>query len=482
MKYFKLDLLTLLISLFILSSCENPDSIGLEVDPDLQISGTLYEGATIIAKTVREDSVMTLDLPQQPVGFMQSPVFGTTEAILALGLSLPADSSAVRFGTGTSLDSAVLVLRYGDEFHGDSVSSTYTIDVHQLGETISSSVPYYNNKIWKSDQLLASKTVNRFGIRDTIRRTEIRKGKADTVVRDLPQFRIQLNKTSIDQEFFSDAGDDGLSSNAKFSAYFKGLKISFNKAQSSGAGGVVFINPDSSRLELYYKKVTGTTTDTNVVRFPVSVSATNTTHDYSGTEVQKQLTQANSVFPQVYVQPMGGVRTKIEFPDLQQLKALGNIAINKAELIVTVDQTVNNNPFAPAPRLMLYRTDIAGQRQEVPDNDIGQINGFGDQRSLHIFNFGGFYNTNNKNYVFNIASYIQDILSGKLKQGEFETFLAPIKNNLTRSGSQGGSPDPRVADIFPSGTTAGASVLLNGTSPGLEPRMKLKIIYSKLGQ
>jgi hypothetical protein len=480
MKYFKLDLLTLLISLFILSSCENPDSIGLDIDPADQISGTLIDTSTVSAQTVLEDSVLTTDLSQQPLGYMQSLVFGKTEANLALGLSLPADSGAVRFGSNPLLDSAVLVLRYGDEFYGDSLSSAFSINLHQLNEQISSSASYYNNKSWIfNPTVLASKTVNRFGLRDTIRVTEIRKGKADTIIRGLPQLRVRVNNSFISENFLNAAADN-FSTNTKFASFIKGLYLTINKSQSTGSGGIVFFVPDSSRLELYYRRQTGSTIDTNVLRFPISASASNTKNDYTGTDVKNHLDNPTQKFERVYVQSLGGVRTKIDFPYIQQLKNLGNIAINKAELEITVDQGVNNNPFAPAPRLMLYRTDIAGQRQEVPDNDIGQVNGFGDARSVHIFNFGGFYDTTKKTYTFNIASYVQDLLSGNLKQNEIDTYLAPIKNNLVRTGSRGGSPDPRVADIFPSGTTAGQSVLGSGTSPTY--KMKLKIIYSKLGQ
>jgi predicted small secreted protein len=42
MKFYKLGLLTLLISLFILNSCKTQDGIGLDVDPATQINGTTY--------------------------------------------------------------------------------------------------------------------------------------------------------------------------------------------------------------------------------------------------------------------------------------------------------------------------------------------------------------------------------------------------------------------------------------------------------
>ncbi|HEY2583220.1 MAG TPA: hypothetical protein VGI43_15515, partial [Mucilaginibacter sp.] len=62
MKFFRLDLLTLLISLFILNSCKNQDSIGLGINPSGQPNGILVDTSTIITNTVKEDSVITSGL------------------------------------------------------------------------------------------------------------------------------------------------------------------------------------------------------------------------------------------------------------------------------------------------------------------------------------------------------------------------------------------------------------------------------------
>ncbi len=57
---------------------------------------------------------------------------GITEANLALGYGTP--PASIDFSTSPTLDSAILVLPLGDEFYGDTLTSTYTLNVHQLGE------------------------------------------------------------------------------------------------------------------------------------------------------------------------------------------------------------------------------------------------------------------------------------------------------------------------------------------------------------
>ncbi|MGZ3750429.1 MAG: DUF4270 family protein [Mucilaginibacter sp.] len=147
MKFFRLDLLTLLISLFILNSCKNKDTIGLGLDSSTQLNGSLIDTATVVVNTVPEDSVATSGLTKTPLGYFNDPVLGPTQSDIAIGLSLPG-GGAYTLPTGTiSIDSAVLVLKYADGFYGDSLTSKYKVNVYQLGERPLSKA-YYNNKVW----------------------------------------------------------------------------------------------------------------------------------------------------------------------------------------------------------------------------------------------------------------------------------------------------------------------------------------------
>ena len=78
MKLYKLDLLTLLISLFTLSSCQNTDSIGLDVDPATEVTGTFTDTITVISSTVKEDTMVTNTLEKYPLGYLVDPTFGKT--------------------------------------------------------------------------------------------------------------------------------------------------------------------------------------------------------------------------------------------------------------------------------------------------------------------------------------------------------------------------------------------------------------------
>ncbi|MEJ7692564.1 DUF4270 domain-containing protein [Daejeonella sp.] len=460
MKLYKLDLLTLLISLFIFSACQNTDSIGLDVDPSTGISGNFIDTATIRSSTVREDSILTNTLTQYPLGYFNDPLLGKTAANIALSLTLANNNTT--FGTAPILDSAVLVLHYGDEFYGDSTSK-FQIEVRQLAEQLNKTKSYFNNNTGfnVNSAVIGSKLVT-IRRKDSVKVNQIIKGKADVIKTKAPQIRIPISASFINNNFIN-AAPANFSTQALFIKFIKGLHLKVNEAQSSGPGGIAFLNlRDSSRLDVYYKNTSGTTIDTTLLSFPIlngsEPVAAQFTHDYTGTNVQTQLNNPTTQYDFTYVQGLAGLRTKLRFPHLEKLKQLGNITINKAELIVTVVGGTDN--YKPAPRLLLYTTDIASQRQFVPDFGPNPAVGLAD------INFGGFYDDKNKRYKFVVTTFLQDILSGKSKQ--YDTFLAPV--NVSYSQQSG-----PVA----SGTTASRAVLGSG-KPGMTYKMKLNIFYSKI--
>lgn len=459
MRLYKSDLLTLLISLFILSGCQTTDSIGLEVDPSTDLNGNFVDTITVTASTVAEDSIITNTLSQYPLGYINDPVLGKTTANIAMSLTL--DPPGLNFGTNPVLDSAVLVLHYAKEFHGDSTSQ-FQVQVHQLNSSLSQSVGYYNTQKQSYNSTIIGSKLARFNIKDSVKVTEIVTGKPDVQKSKAPQLRITLDPNFINTNIIK-ASSTTLSSNEELNKAIKGLYLTVNKTQSSGQGGIVFFNlSDSSRVEVYYKSQSGTNIDTTMHKFPVQNNAmpviADFKHDYTGTDIQTQLNDPSVQYNNTYVQGLAGLRTKIRFPHLEKLKNLGNITINKAELVVYV--VGGTDTFKPAQRLFMYRTDIANQRQFIPDFSTDQV------FSMTDADFGGYYDSTKKRYKFNITTYVQDIIKGKLKQ--YDSFIAPISLDYNRQAG------PVV-----SGTTAGGAALGSGKD-GISYKMKLNIIYSKI--
>ena len=460
MKYTGRDLLILLISLFILSSCQSSDEIGLDVTPSDQINGTLLDTITVKTRTVSEDPFITSGLLQHPLGVLSDPELGETQSDLAIALTMP--SIDLKLQDLPVLDSAILILKYGKEFYGTQ-NAPYTINVHQLNEKFRASDSYLNTKTWQyNSEIIGGVSINKFRIADSLYTVKRRKGRSDTVLKVAPQLRIPLNPSFVISSLLN-TDTANFRDNAKFNNYFKGLYLTLERTPDLNGMVLFNLQTDSiSGLTLYYKTVNGNVIDTIDAHFSIASDSTAASikHTYS-TKVQSQLNNPSQKFDNVYVQPLSGLRAKVDFPYINKLKTLGNIIVNKAELVVTLADG-SDAVFSASPRLIFYRTDIADQRQFLPDNS-----GI-DPRSLSDANFGGFYDSTKKRYVFTITSYIQDILSGKLQQ--YNTYLAPIFTDADRAS---------LHLPASTGSTAARSILNSGSSAS-PYKMKLNIIYTKL--
>jgi hypothetical protein len=467
MKFFRLDLLTLLISLFILNSCKNQDSIGLGVKASSQLNGTLVDTSTIISNTVLEDSVVTSGpLEKNPLGYFNDPIFGISQSDIATDLNLPG-GTAFTLPTGTiTIDSARLVLKYADGFYGDSLSSIYKVNVYQLNEKFSGTQTYYNTKKWSvnTSKLLGSLTFNS-RTHDSVKIYNIISGAPDTLMNAAPQIRIPITTDFINTNFFN-ASSTTLSSNTIFNNNIKGLYITLDKTKTTGPGGIFMISTADS-LAVYYRTINGATIDTSVLYLPLSKFATSITHTYTAT-IQTELNNTATPRGTVYLQGLAGLRAKISFPNLlanlrnNLLKKDSDIILNRAELVVTANPG-SNIPYSPLPKISMYKLDIAHQRVLVEDANDPTV----DPRAGGISTFGGFYNKTTKEYHFIITAYLQDLLLKKTV--DYGTYLAPVDTTNTSA-----------VDIATTPQVGARTVAVGGTSSTSPYKMKLNIIYTKI--
>lgn len=495
----------MLIGLFLFSSCKDPNTIGLGQE-DSAIKGDLYDNTTVTSQTQLDDAVSTINLERYPIGFMTDPVFGESLAGAAMVVNAPGTiatssiTSKYRFGKNAELDSAVLILGYAKvssgssvitPFYGDS-TQTYTFTVGQMTRDLTQEHSFLSSTEWGKDatEILGTLVTNDKNQPQgavyikpltPFKVTDIVPGKPDTLRSVVPQLRIRLN-TALIQNKIVKMDTLALDNKNLFTDKFRGLYVS---AKASGKGGMIFFNfaDTTSRLQLYYKRdgKTAATRDTTSVNFLISQSLGSThgrilsyvKHTYTNPDIKAQL-QDNSgkQFEQTYLQALSGLRNKVSFnfDDFKAKLGGAKVAINKAELVVNVTPDGDAH-FKPAQRLRLYIYDVAGQRVKVSDNNPGsQSNPNGDARGVSDIEFGGYFDSVNSRYVFTLTSYVQDLVSGKIK--DYGMFLSPAPLIYP----SGGSP------LDPLATTAERSILV-GPKKDAAPatkRMKLNIFYTKL--
>jgi hypothetical protein len=473
MKFFRLDLLTLLISLFILNSCKNESTFGLPATPSTALSGNLIDTSTIVVNTVTDagflapgitptDSVATSGLAKTPMGLFRDPAFGTTQSDIATGLLLPG-SSAYTLPSGTIvIDSAVLALKYADGFYGDSLTSKFKVNVYQLGSRPLGKT-YYNTTDWSTNlgPLVGTRT---FYARthSNVKIYNIIKGYPDTLHSVGPQLRIPISNNFINQILFN-ASRSQLGSNTVFQNNVKGLYITLDQAGTQGAGGTFMFNmsANTDSLNVYYHTIDGTTIDTSSVSLPLGNYAAHIIRTPTAA-VTAALANKNSN-DVIYLQGLAGLKARIRFPYLKNLLGAigGKVVLNRAELVITpvAGSTI---PFKAQPKLTMYRYDIAHTPIQLQDA------GLNDPRSGGIAVFGGYYNAAKNDYHFVITGYIQDLMYGNTV--DFGTYLATVDTTNTKT-----------VDIIPTPQTAGR-VIAVGTDKNSPYRIKLNIIYTKINQ
>lgn len=479
MKFSKLDLLTLLISLFLFSSCKDSSEIGLDIDPANAINGTLLDTVSVTSRTILDEPANTYNIARYPLGQMRDPIFGTTTASLAMAVNT---SGTTSFGTNTVIDSVVLVLPYSTstayrakEFYGDS-TATYNITVSQLTAPVATQTSWLSNKVYAAGTQLGTFS-GKIKPNTPVSVISIIIGAADTAVVKAPHMRIKLNSALIKSEI-ADLDSLTLSSNPRFNDSFKGLKVS---ATTTGAnGGMMFLDfsTDSSSVEVYYRKQNATTTtaiDTVLTKFPVK-SATNpiaatVTHDYTNTPVATQLATPGE-YQATYLQAMSGVRNKLNFPYLKDLKSKigAKMVVSKAELVIDSSDPADSIPFKLPPRLALYTVDAANKRVQIADNNAyTSSNTSGDIRTANSgIAFGGIYDYTKKSYSFTVTNYVQDIIDGKIVN--YGLYLAPVSALTTASVTSD--------YLYPVANTAGRVVIgsFNNTN---SRKIRLNIYYVK---
>jgi len=473
MKFFRLDLLTLLISLFIFNSCKNQDTIGLKPGGPGALSGSLVDTATIFTNTTLDDSVATNSMTKTPIGLFNDPIFGQTESDLITDLNLPLEVAYTLPAGSIVIDSARLLLNYADGFYGDSTAN-YTVNVYQLTQRQNSGVTYYDTKKWgyNSGVLLGSKSFQPRP-KDSIKVTSIIPGAPDTAIKIGPQLRIPIDPTFIYQNLFK-ASSTTLASNLIFKNIVKGLFITMDKSQTTGIGGTIMMQaPVDSALAIYIRATTGSVIDTQVVYLDVTQHATQISHTYSQ-QVQNALNvsaqnakyKTNISDSVMYLQGTAGLKAKISFPYISSLfKSLGNnnVIVNRAEIVVTAVPGSDIPAYlVPQPKLTLYRYDIAHTPIAIEDASSSSGAFFG------VGQFGGFYNLSTRSYHFLVTGYLEELLNNRTQ--DYGTYISTVDTTNTTS-----------VDIAPTAQTAGR-VLAGGNNKKQPYGIKLNVIYTKVAK
>jgi hypothetical protein len=372
----------------------------------------LVEKENFSSFTFTEGPVRTDEPSKSLLGSFYDPVFGITTINFATQFRL---LDIPDFGTNPVADSIKLYLYYR-VVYGDTVTPQ-TFKVYELQEPVYSDTtnatggsydyPYYQDvdlKALTSGFLLGQITTTPVVRQDSATR--------DTFYQ---QLSIPLD-VSLGQRLVNATGQQ-MANNDVFLEFFKGLYIESEKQNSPGGSVItleaVYSNTwQGSALAVFYKNDEFSNIDTTLfypyLISPFSARVNSIDHDYSVTAFGANLNMETQEDSLIYVQPTGGLKSKIINNELSSWRDSSNIAINKAEIVFQIDTLASELEKYPPPSQLLFTFINAESEEDLP----------ADYWFDPLF-FNGFLNTSDYTYRFNITQHLQRIIDGQVQNDGF---------------------------------------------------------------
>ena len=403
--FFPTAIFLLLLSV---TSCEEkPTTIGSDLLPGkdfVKIISTDTIG--VAASTLYTDGIITNARTYSYLGRIYDPYFGDTRTDFVSQLRLLAKWSGI--GSPPIVDSVVFYFSISGAKGKLDTTTIHLIKLYEITEQLNSTVAYYSNR-----DPNAGMEIGTFPLppipKDTVQSMSI----------TLPTwFGIYLltDTTKLEQE--GDAND--------FRSYFKGLYITMLDSPDPFLAAIEFTNSDFF-IRVYYSnyKTSGLTYDfimnTNSVRY------NRYKHKFAtATSAAKvDTTRFGIKDTLVYLQSFSGVFPQIKMPGLTYIKNnLLPISVNKARLTFSVflDSTNFNTTNVPPLILMKY-TKSDTVKYVVPDYQVSSAF------------YDGAFNSTSKTYTFNLASFVQEYLEGRITDPVVEMYYpeGEYKNVILRA-------------------------------------------------
>lgn len=417
---------------FCFSGCKKDfDKVGASVIPGGSNPGVLFnDTSTLLAHSVRIDSLRTDETINNMLGSMLDPVFGHTSASFSAQYRLVNKNHD--FGENPVLDSVILVMRYAD-YYGDT-TTPLTLRVYEVSQTLYKDSVYFSNN-----------EIQNYGFDYADYTFYPQPGKKETVIIDedttvyAPRIRINLGELSneIGNKIIN-ADSMYLADNENFNDYFKGLQFAVDNVAANGSVLSFDLMSSPSSLIIYYH------IDTNNYAFPLVVNENSArinhfSHDYQLAD-QDFYQQVISENPDttlgkktLYLQSMAGAKTIIRFPHIHDFFNTERVIINEAKIVLPVKG--QELMFKEPEQLGLLRFNDEGNSEFIVDELEGSAF------------FDGTFDSVSNSYQFRITRYIQQLMLNELEDYGLSLFINGSSSYPYRLILAGTDPESYVPDL-----------------------------------
>lgn len=437
----KISLLLALIvtSITFFSSCENEENtIGREVLPNTDSFELFADSSEVITtKVIQSDSSKTFNNTKNFLGAYYDDTFGKVKASLASYATGSIDTSFVKYINNDfnikmvlkANNDSILRAMFADTVRLSSPNQKFT--VYTIKGELPSSDTTYSSRFDLTPYIGDEVGSKEFKFYSTDKSISIDLDGLETIMKN--------NSSNYSSAKTVDKFEDKVS---------KGFIIKSDFVDING-GGLVYFNMDSCYVNVDYKFGTGSSQKDTAfkVKFKTSKSINTIERDYTGTKVKAALDETfdKTKEQKLYVQNIEGLRTLIQFPEINHLID-SSFVIQKAILSVGYDEDYYNTGQIHIPT----RLSLLPLR---------------DSKPIYTSAFNG-YRTTSGRYEFNITQYVINVLQGTIdNHGLYFMSTSAVQSNSST-----------VAEDI----TKFENFALRGVDPNNSYKsLKLKIEYSK---
>ncbi len=376
--------------------CNNASDAGIGIIPkDALIKLESFDTLHIEAYTYKDDSVLSSKVANGLLGAYIDPVLGKTRSTFVMQIS-PMQIST--FGDNPVADSMKLFLRYIPDttapLYGN-IHAEMLLKIHEVKTKLSFDSSYYTT--YRPEWLeLGDLMANTSFIPED--------GRNDTVMLEVMLENSVAQRIIDEFDQWNDVADPR---DTSFTDYFQGLFIESNDIGYDGSLCIFSLTNTETKAILYYHN----DEDTLQLSFFVpSISnrfnMVEQQYDAPGflPDLENPESKEDSV---VYIQGLGGLKIRLKTPGIDSLMKTGIWGVNKAELLLTAENSslTSEDKFPAPPKLKILAIKPDGTTEMVVDY-------LGENSYLGVNYVDG-------TYKFDITYYIQQIFSGSIENDGF---------------------------------------------------------------
>lgn len=351
-----------LLSLIIMSSCENTDNgLGNELTQPSAYT-TLIDTCTVSLTTIKIDSLQTSGKGIVIAGALSNENIGKIALKNYLSFNYPSYYEARKYETTPlKFDSITYEMYYSGAYTGDT-TTLQTLQLHNLTAqlVLPESGSFYNtSSVPYDDNILAEKSFTPFPNR----------GEAVSI--RLPD---ELGQDILDK---ISTGSDEFSSTEKFNQYLPGIAITSSQTDENAIFNYL-ANDSSAVIKIYYHFI-----EEHKEEMELAITAQTSTgfyavdHDYSSTPYKDLTTgyegiKAKNTGNQSFLLGLIGIYTRIEIPYLSSLLEISRAgSVQQATLTIRpVIHTYNEHNPLPE-QLELYIADDTNSTVDAITTNYG---------------------------------------------------------------------------------------------------------------